>query len=572
VADALVAAPPHGLPEGSVWGEEEAVRTPNAYEPVDWLTLLRLLGWKTTVSSWDDSALDTSRHDVVVLAGDPGEVPPARLDRLAERVRRDSVLLVGPAGSKGRVWRVLGGSRAAATPHFHGRQLAWVGPGGHEAWTLAGDVEGRELETGPGSEVWATLDGSPVVVARRPGPHGVVATIGLEPAGSWAPAAVAVIRRVLTCGCPLPGAWLDLAGTLILRMDDPGGSPNVHLRSWSYRRLTESKWRQIGEVLRLRGAHMSVGYTPGWLDDGDAERANLLVGGAEPVRLRGAVHQSARVVHVDRTGSAPGRVNDYTSEYRGIERLRTEGSVSVELHGYTHMHVDAEEWARAPDRYEDIAWYREFTPESEAVLARRDAGEHPLVLGKALLRETFGVQPTTLVCPGDAWTPATLQQALRVGFRLVSATGFALRHKGRFCWCAGVATIPLDAPHADHFAAELPVICRFHDLEPSSHGVPWFARALDQWRRLGARRIIDFRELSCALALRLRLSRDPDDEWRLHIGGRGGSLPRPLPVLLRVPGSGPPSEVRLQHPRSDLRLPVQVLEHGLGRVVLPATA
>jgi hypothetical protein len=556
-----------------VWGEEAAVRTPNAYEPVDWLTLLRLLGWETTLSGWDDFALDTSRHDVVVLAGDPGEVPRARLDRLAERVRRDSVLLVGPAGSEGRHWRVLGGSGPAATSHFHGRQLAWVGPGGHAAWTLAGDVEGRELETGRGSEVWATLDGRPVVVARRPGPHGVVATIGLEPADSWVPAAVAVIKRVLTCGCPLPAAWLDLAGTLILRMDDPGGSPNVHLRSWSYRRLTEAKWRQVGEVLRLRGAHMSVGYTPGWLDDGDTERATLLVGGAEPVRIRGAVHQSAQVVHVDRAGSAPGRVNDYTSEYRGIERLRAEGLVSVELHGYTHMHADAEEWARDPDRYDDIAWYQEFTPESDAVIATRDDREHPLVLGHALLRDTFGVEPTTIVCPGDAWTPASLGHALDVGLRLVSATGLAVRDDDRFCWCAGAATLPLEAPGAQHFAAELPVVGRLHDLEPSTLGVQWLADALDQWRRLGARRLIDFRELSSALALRLRLIPEPGGTWRLELGPNGGGyLPRRLPVLLRFPGGTPSSEVRVKRAGTDLRLPVQALEHGMARVMLPATA
>ena len=571
MADALVAAPPHSLPDGPVWGDDSAVRTPDAYEPVDWLTLLRLLGWATTVSSWEDQAMDTSRHEVVVLAGDPAEVPPDRLDRLAQRVRRDAMLLVGPAGAEGRPWRALGGTTPAAAPPFHGRRLAWVGPGGHGEWTVPDDIEARELQTPPGSEVWATLEGRPVVVIRRPGAQSVIAIIGLEPAGAWAPPVAAVIKRVLTRGAPFPAAWLDLAGTLVLRMDDPGGSPNVHLRSWSYRRLTETKWKQIGEVLRLRGAHMSVGYTPGWLDDGDAERATLLVGGAEPERCRGAVHPSARVVHFDRAGSAPGRVNDYTSEYRGIERLRLEGRVSVELHGYTHVHADAEGWAQAPDRYDDVAWYREFTPEADAVLTTRDAREHPVVLGHALLRKTFSVEPTTLVCPGDAWTPATLGHALEVGLRLVSATGLALRHKGRFCWCAGVSTIPLEAPGAEHFQAELPVVCRLHDLEPATHGVHWLAAALDEWRRLGARRLIDFRELSSALALRLRLVQDPGGEWRLELGGER-SLPRPLPVLLRLPSGAPPTEIRLKRAGTDLRLPVHVLEHGIGRVMLPASA
>jgi hypothetical protein len=576
MADALVAAPPHTLPQGPVWGQADAARTPNTYEPVDWLTLLLLLGWSATVSSWSHARLDTSRHDLVVLAGDPDEMPAACVDHLAERLRRDAVLVVSPPGSDGGRGRSLGVSapaRGGAGPDFAGRRLAWAGPGARADWTLTVDLKARELETPPGAEVWATLDGRPVVVARRPGPHGVIATVGLEPDGDWVPAVVAVVKRVLTFGRPLPTAWLDLAGTLVLRMDDPGGSPNVHLRSWSYRRLTESEWGEIGEVLRLRGARMSVGYTPGWLDDGDAERGTLLVGGAEPGRCCGAVHQSARVVHVDRAGSAPGRVNDYTSEYRGIERLRAEGLISVELHGYTHVRADLETWARAPDRYDEVAWYQEFTPESEAVLATRDTGEHPLVLGHALLQETFGVQPTTLVCPGDAWTPSTMLHALQVGLRLVSATGFALSHENRFCWCAGTATIPLGAPTGDHFAAELPVICRFHDREPATLGVPWFAGTLDEWRRRGARRLIDFRELSSALALRLRVARDPGGEWRLGLGGDGGgSLPRPVPVLLHVPGGAPPTEIRLERPGTELRLPVQALEHGLGRVMLPPGA
>jgi hypothetical protein len=560
VADALVAAPPRTLPYGPVWGDDDALRIPNPYEPLDWLTLLRLLGWRATVSSWSDPALDARRDDLVVVAGDPEQMPSSWRDRLAERLRRDTVLVVRPAGSEGG-------------PAFHGRRLAWVGPGGHAEWSLNVDLKGRDVATPPGAEVWATLDGRPLVVAQRRGGPGVMVTTGLEPNSGYAAAAVAVVKRVLTHGCPTPAAWLDLAGTLILRMDDPGGAPNVHLRSWSYRRLTEPEWESIGDVLRLRGAQMTVGYTPGWLDDGDAARATVLVGGAEPSRRRGAVYQSSRVVHLDRAGHAPGRVNDYTSEYRGIERLRAEGLVGVELHGYTHTRADVRRWARAPDRYDDVGWYQEFTPESDTVLTTREVGEHPVTLGVDLLQRTFGVHPTTLVCPGDAWTPLTLHHALQGGLSLVSARGLAFRDGGRFCWCAGVATMPLDAPAADHFAAELPVVCRFHDREPATLGVEWLAEALDAWRGAGARRLIDFRELSSALGLRLRLVRDPGGEWRLHLGGDGGgSLPRPLPVLLRVPGSSPPREVRLERAGSNLRLPVQTLEHGIGRVMVPATA
>jgi hypothetical protein len=84
--------------------------------------------------------------------------------------------------------------------------------------------------------------------------------------------------------------------------------------------------------------------------------------------------------------------------------------------------------------------------------------------------------------------------------------------------------------------------------------------------------MIDLRELSSALALCLRLLRGPGGEWRLCVGGDGGgSLPRPLPVLLRVPGP-PPTEILVERDGSDLRLPVHALKHGIGRVMLPAIA
>ncbi len=90
------------------------------------------------------------------------------------------------------------------------------------------------IEPAPGAAVWATLDGQPAITALRAADGSTVATVGLGVGQARAGGpGTAVLKRLLTCGCPFPTAWLDLAGAVVLRMDDPGDSANVHLRSWS---------------------------------------------------------------------------------------------------------------------------------------------------------------------------------------------------------------------------------------------------------------------------------------------------------------------------------------------------
>lgn len=552
MADALILTRPDLLPTGAVWGDHIGDE-----EALDWLTLVRLIGWEATVSDWAGQDLSSHTAGVLILTGDADALPAQQRARLEASASRRSALLVARAG--------------AAEPVVRGRRVAWVGPGGSAQWDLRGELEAVRLEA-EGSEVWATLDGQAVITARRVGDGGVIATTGVAPsaARSRFTATSALFKRLLTCGPVAPTAWLDLSGLLVLRMDDPGGAPAAHLDSWCYAKLQEPEWTSIGEVLQLRGARMTAAYTPGWLDDGERRRARIEVDGAEPARRGGAVHAVPELVHHDLGGNCPGRITDHRSEYRGMKRLVAQGLLGVEPHGYTHMHADGARWSRAPDRYENVDWYRELTPASDAFVAQRPANQHPVALGVGLVRRYFGHEPTTLVCPGQSWTAAALEHALEQGLRLVAAHGLALRDHERFCWSTGIRTVYLGEPDSAHLAGELPVVGHFHDLEPSRHGARWLAERLDAWLACGVRRFVDFSELSAALSLRLQLSAPRGDAgWRLAVSGdRGPGLPRPLPVLLHVPG-GPPPEVELRLRGRPLLLPVQRLQNGLGRLVLP---
>ena len=197
--------------------------------------------------------------------------------------------------------------------------------------------------------------------------------------------------------------------------------------------------------------------------------------------------------------------SDYGSELRGIAALRAAGLGDVELHGHTHIHPDVSAWLRAPDRHDEIGWYREFGRPAAAAIAERGAGRHPLELGLAALRRIFGVRPTTFVPPGDRFHDADVETALRLGFSFVESYYLAIRDGDRFLWCQHVCAPYLDLASPDWLAAGLPVVGYFHDNDVAAGGVEWVRRHLDAWADAGVERMIDFRELAAALALDLDL-------------------------------------------------------------------
>ena len=411
----------------------------------------------------------------------------------------------------------------------------------------------------------------------RPVGRGVITTLGFHPsqARDVDGSATALLKHLLIYSSTMPVAWLDLEGTLVLRMDDPGGAQNVYSRRWSYPKLGEAAWAAIGADLRRRDARLSVCYVAGWVDDGDALRGTLEVGGRRLPRVPGKVYPSPLVKYQDHAGHTPGTLHDYEAEFRGIQSLRTAGLGDVELHGYTHMHPDTEAWAKAPDRYEGwpaTSWYRELGKAAQATLATRPPEKHPLALGVAAFHQYFNVRPTTLICPGDQWTLDVPERALDLGLQMVGSYYLAIRDGARFCWTQHVCAPYLDKPDAAWFDAGLPVVGYFHDYELALEGVPWMSRWLDQWQAAGAKKFIDFRELAAAIGRRLHLE-EHDGALHLQVESEGApALVRPLPVALYVPSKRLPAYVSvLLHDRV-LSLPVYPLGDGLGRVLLPCSS
>jgi hypothetical protein len=344
---------------------------------------------------------------------------------------------------------------------------------------------------------------------------------------------------------PAPVAWVDFEHTLALRMDDPGAAQNVHLESWRYRQLDGPAWAAIGAELEARAARLSVGYVGGWVDDGDATRGTLTVGGRAVERQPGRVHPSPQVIY-ESPGDAPlAGMHDYAGQYRALCSLQARMVVGIELHGFTHMHPDSQAWAAAPDRYEDVGWYRELGARALPFLAALPPESHPLVVGMKELQRHFGERPSTLICPGDQWTHEAFDVALSLGLAAVSSYYYAFRHDGRFCWAQHVCAPYLDEADGRWFDSGLPVVGYFHDADVALHGIDWLTDSLDAWSAAGARRFVTLRELAAASQVHIDVT-DADGAWVLDVYADHAITPTRLPVRIRMRDGAAPLLIEVE--------------------------
>jgi hypothetical protein len=561
------------IPSGHTWGTGGWL-PPAEREALDWLTLAKLLGWDVRVASESGAGLEGgigAGSRFVIVGCDPETLHEDLVALIAARLETEPLLVVTRAASAHHPIARLAGV-AREPERIRGRAIAWIGPGSERVWNCRNELGGEALALSPDTSVWATLDGAPLITGRAVG-RGAVATLGFQPseARDGDGAGTALLKHLLIWGAAAPVAWLDLEGTVVLRMDDPGGAQNVHLKCWCHRKLDEEQWAAVGTLLAARHARLSIAYVAGWIDDGDAERGCLIVDGRAPNRVPGRVYPSPLVKYHDRAGHAPGTLHDYEAEFRGVQALRRAGLADVELHGYTHMHPDRASWASAPDRYEAVHWFREFSRAAEPTIAELAPPERPLALAMTTLRRYFSVRPTTLVCPGDDFTHHVQERALGLGLSLVSSYYLALRHADRFCWSTHVCAPYLDQPDARWFTSGLPVVGYFHDRDLARDGVDWLARWLDRWREAGARRLIDFRELAAGLDRRFSLD-GRAGEARLVVASEDApALVRPLPIAVRYPGGRAPTRLSVDLDGGRARLEVDRVDGELGRVMLPAS-
>ena len=252
----------------------------------------------------------------------------------------------------------------------------------------------------------------------------------------------------------------DLRGVLVLRMDDPGAAVKEHLRSWAHPPLPVAAWQQLWDALAGFG-RVSVFCCPGY------------------VRADGSV--------VDSRVELP-------EEWAALDEGVALGVAELECHGFTHMHPDSQAWLAAPDRFDDVRWYRELWPphlEQEPSVQAQEARLR-------LWQDAVGRTGTALVAPGEEWGLNTLTAAKRSGFRIFNSWGLCFLGGKVPTWTTGIGSPYLDQP--EPFTDCLPQIGYWHDRDMAVHGPAWAGEQLAKWRDGGARRALSFADLAEAYA------------------------------------------------------------------------
>ncbi len=546
-----------------VWGTGGWLN-PTEREALDWATLARLSGWGVNDFLPEDvTPNQLIESDWVVITTEAADASAAFWRMLHTTLERVPVLIISRAASPDEANRLT--AATSDTGMITGRTLEWTGPGPTVQWRASENLTATALAVSDQAEVWATLEGTPVVAATYHGRSAAV-NLGFHPSElrDASGFGTALLRNLLVWGVGRPIAWIEFAGTMVLRIDDPGSAQNVHSTEWAHRELGPDDWEAIGDVLERNDARLTVGYCPGWMDDGDSGRGRFLAGGPDLDRIPGGIYPAPSVVYEDTGGHMPGTVHDFLGEFEAIRTLMRQDLVSVEQHGFTHMHPDGGEWATAPDRYTAAAWYREFGSHARAAIERLSPSDHPLRRGFAELA-SLSIQPSTLVFPGDEWTVEAIQVALDLGFQAVSSFYTAIRYRDRFLWATHVAAPYLDEPASHWFESELPVIGYFHDRDIAVHGVSWLTAALDQWRSAGACRFIDFRDLLSALSRTIDIIETPSELRVIVSPPTAGHTSHPFSIRVRSQRDLPElAAVELAQQR--VFLPIEKRSDGTGLI------
>ena len=200
------------------------------------------------------------------------------------------------------------------------------------------------------------------------------------------------------------------------------------------------------------------------------------------------------------------------------------------------MHPDRASWEKATDKYENKIWYREFARSSISFINSQPKDEHPLHLGIKAFVENFQSLPSTLICPGEAFTNDVLERAMQAGLKLVSSYYLGMRIGRQLCWNQHVLSPYFDLAASHWFDSELPVVGYFHDFDISAHGLNWFTSNLDAWELAGAKYLIDFRELTHILSYTIGVSTN-EEQCQLNLFS-DSSLPffKPVRIGIHIPG------------------------------------
>ncbi len=493
----------------------------------------------------------TIHFSAILLACRPSEIPPALWKRLTEFSSKFGVSLIADSFlfSDSNFLTPFGIERLSRLPRLSGRILDTERNILYRAVPYPYSPKGldigarpalrmflqnwfsRKVSTAPAAGVEAAHgNGNPAMVSHS---FGAATNYFLN----FHPAFVlmdgnpmhALLRRLIASNPhAVPVSWA-LDGIGVLRMDDPGSAERVHLEGFNAGSLTEETWQGIIQELNAEKAHMSVAVVPSWVDDGDAGKGQLKVGGrVVENRTPGAHHPSWEVEYRRKDRET---VYDYAGAFRAMRQGVEQGVLSILSHGLTHITPQQDQWLAAQDRFTNSRWYREFSSNTADAVERMK--QSAIFLGKY-----FGVMPETLVPSGHEYTPETPALAGKAGFKFFSARSVFFTHVGKIFENRKIRGVyPEEILEGVALAqAGYPSVIVLHDFDLLENGPARLKEMIQKWRKYGVHSFLPLETVGMALAARLEAALEEDGTVRVEIDFR--SCPR-------VPGKDPTLWLRI---------------------------
>lgn len=544
------------LPSGvSVWW----ARQPSAARPV--VEFLRLNGLPSVVR-WLDRPGNrpVGRRGLAWLACPAAVLSDGVIQELREAVRTGTTLVTTADTWDARLADVYG-VRVEAY-RWTVRSVIFRRPDGADASEVP--IRPRRarrvvIADPAGVEVWATT-GRPArpLIVRHPYGDGAAVLIGFPADELWSVRPDRLdgwVFRYLTAWLPVAVA-APLRHTAVLRMDDPQTSSKI----WNteappryqtrYAGLTAAEWAEIGRLVGVHQARLSVMYVSGFVDDGDGRAGALYLQG-RPVadRACGRIYDVRDVTY--RLGD---RVYDFSAEFQALRDLVARDVVDIESHGYIHTTPFLQEWCRDPQRPRRFLWISEFfdlymnRPVPEATQ------QSHLQASIDRIRRWFGRAPVAFSPPMHAYDEATPVIAQRLGLAVMHAQTLFDLTRTPILETARLIVHWAHLPYvedSDLNESGYPVVIGLHEWDLRTHVPPirWIHHQIAFFQHRGYRRIISFRELVGYLGayVQARYRRKSDREEVVltvridRTGGPGGPESRffsghPMRWTLYAPG------------------------------------
>lgn len=293
---------------------------------------------------------------------------------------------------------------------------------------------------------------------------------------------------------------VDLDNTMVIRLDDPGACSTDYIDNRYV--LEEDDWEKISRILDDRKLSLSVVYTPGWVDDGDAETGTLYVGGEKILERKAGATYDSRLVKYIPTELEKGKY-DHVSEFRGLKRLVEKGIVDVHSHGLTHLDSDYVSWSEAKNRNKDTRWYHEFYRVKIGKEVNKDKQLYSMKVSRSQIKDLFGIAPFAFIPSGHRNSPNSDILSYACGYILFSSdfTGILKENVAIRNW--KIPSLFLFLKDSSNFASKsgYPFIGVIHDFELKQHGIDSLYHVIRAWESKGIKRFISLKELAVNLCL-----------------------------------------------------------------------